>query len=469
MPDGKTSTLWSLLHSAGDLTNRCLIGPQTRIALSELVSGSVLHGRAEELRGRSVLVATTNHALTAATLIELDGIASRLVLCPVDFQREHLPVVIRNAAVDAVVSDEPPSAADPVGNLLFVPCSCTIEPARSRSTEGVETEWILLTSGTMGRPKLVVHTLATLTGAITRGRLADQPTVWSTFFDVRRFGGLQVFLRAALSGSTLVLTSRSEPVPEFLSRLASEGATHVSATPTHWRNLLMSSAADKLALRHIRLAGEIADDGILLRLRSRFPAAEIVHSFASTEAGVTFQVQDCRSGFPAALLYETPNVEMKIVNQSLRVRSGRTALRYLGDGAPALKDPEGFVDTGDLVEVRDRRCIFIGRRDGIINVGGSKICPEEVEAVINLHSEVHMSVVRAKQNPATGSIVVADIVLRGGASSERRDTELIRNEILHSCRKLLPRHKVPVIISFVPALAMAPSGKIQRSCVGASA
>ena len=80
-------------------------------------------------------------------------------------------------------------------------------------------------------------------------------------------------------------------------------------------------------------------------------------------------------------------------------------------GAPALADDDGFVDTGDIVERRGERYYFVGRRGGIINVGGLKVHPEEVEAVINRHPQVRMSLVRPKRSPITGAIVVADVVL----------------------------------------------------------
>ena len=103
---------------------------------------------------------------------------------------------------------------------------------------------------------------------------------------------------------------------------------------------------------------------------------------------------------------------MKIENGSLRIRSERTAFRYLDQESGPLKDAEGFVDTGDVLELRDDRYYFVGRRDGVINVGGLKVHPEEVEAVINRHPEVRMSLVRTKKNPITGALVVADVVLK---------------------------------------------------------
>ena len=85
-------------------------------------------------------------------------------------------------------------------------------------------------------------------------------------------------------------------------------------------------------------------------------------------------------GFAADVIASTTGVELKVIDRSLRVRSNRTARCYLGPDAPSLRDSEGFVDTGDLVELRAGRYYFAGRRDGMINVGGSKVYPEEVEA-----------------------------------------------------------------------------------------
>ena len=123
---------------------------------------------------------------------------------------------------------------------------------------------------------------------------------------------------------------------------------------------------------------------------------------------------------------------------------------------------EGFVDTGDVLELRDGRYYFVGRRDGTINVGGLKVHPEEVEAVLNRHPEVSISLVRTKKSPITGALVVADVVLRTPQQPDSGDANALQSDILQFCRGELARHKVPVAINFVPALAVAESGKLVR-------
>ena len=327
------------------------------------------------------------------------------------------------------------------------------------------TEWILLTSGTTGVPKLVVHTLESLGGGLPRTRDADARTVWSTFYDIRRYGGLQIYLRAVLSGASLVLSSPEEPPADFFSRGAEAGVTHISGTPSHWRRALMSGAASVLQPEYVRLSGEIPDQTVLDSLQAAFPNSRVGHAFASTEAGVVFDVNDGLAGFPAAYL-DSPRdgVEMRIRDGTLRVRSARTAAGYLHRGVAPLTDPDGWVDTGDLVETIENRCFFRGRKTGVINVGGLKVHPEEVESVLNGDARVRMSLVRARRNPITGAIVVADVVLTESVRTALHQPEeaRVKEELLAACRQVLAPYKVPTQLRFVAALELTPAGKLVR-------
>ncbi len=431
------------------------------VRLSDLACGTALGGRLTEFHGKSVLLATTEQLTAALALIELDGIARRIVICPPDLPAEQLPHLIDQADIDAIVSDVslPVECDVPLRAI----CSPAIVPVESVPSGTRRTEWVLLTSGTTGMPKMVAHNLAGLTGAIRRGRVSESPVVWATFYDIRRYGGLQIFLRAMLCDGSLVLSSAREPVGEHLERLGRCGVTHLTGTPSHWRRALMSPAMRAISPRYVRLSGEIADQAILDQLRGHFPQAGIAHAYASTEAGVGFDVEDGLEGFPAAMIERTDgDVHMKVADGSLRIRSPRLASRYVGRGVPELCDSEGFVDTRDMVERRGERYYFVGRRDGIINVGGNKVHPEEVEAVINRHPDVRMSLVRPRRNPITGEIVVADVLLRDvddGVSERAAD---LKRAIMQHCRAGLAEYKVPAAIRFVSALDVSKAGKLVR-------
>jgi acyl-coenzyme A synthetase/AMP-(fatty) acid ligase len=460
-PSNNFPSLREAIEIGGTPPPGYLIGAEHRAALGDLLHGSAIASGVDDLHGRSVLIASADPFLVALALIEFDGLARRITLYPPDLALEHLPYVMCYAEVDAVVSDGRFLGGAPIGATQHALCTPALGRRVHAGQERLPTEWVLLTSGTTGRPKMVLHTLPTLAGAIGASESLTE-VIWGTFYDIRRYGGLQIYLRAVLTRSSLLLTRPQEPVANFLRRAGEAGVTHISGTPSHWRRALMSPEADRIAPRYIRLSGEIADQAILNSLRSFYPDAQISHAFATTEAGVAFDVRDALSGFPASMLTGTPGVDLKVVDATLRVRSARTAERYLGENPPVLKDPEGFVDTGDVLELRDGRYHFRGRRDGVINVGGLKVHPEEVEAVLNRHPQVRLSLVKTKKNPITGALVVADVLLKDPATREGEQARELQQTIKQFCRESLAPHKVPETIRFVPALAISETGKLVR-------
>jgi acyl-CoA synthetase (AMP-forming)/AMP-acid ligase II len=436
------------------------------VSLAELVRGSTLGGRRDELRGRSVLLAIKEQLTAGLALIELDGIARRIVLCPPDLPAGQIPHIMACGDVDAVVSNSAALVPDLRNVECFVTCTPNnVAPADPQRQRRYRTEWVFLTSGTTGLPKLVVHALSSLAAPVRIGDASGNSAIWSTFYDIRRYGGIQIFLRAILGGGSVVLSSADDSIGDFLTRVGAAGVTHISGTPSHWRGALMSPLARRIAPRYVRLSGEIADQGILDQLRAVYPDAGISHAFASTEAGVAFEVGDGLSGFPASLIRsQGTEVEMKIQEGSLRIRSARIARCYLGEKTRRLTDKDGFVDTGDVVELRGDRYHFVGRTDGTINVAGWKVHPEEVEAVINRHPSVQMCLVKGRRNPITGAVVVADVVATGalGQAGTTADSEALKSQILAACLRALARHKVPAAIRFVPSLEVTPSGKLAR-------
>jgi acyl-coenzyme A synthetase/AMP-(fatty) acid ligase len=458
------------LIANGNLLTGVAVGDRAVKKWSELRESTeyLSDDRICRLRGRSVVIATIDQFAAAAMLIQLDGVAGRIVLYPRDMPREYLTFVADTAGADVIFTDQPEVESAVKSESIDGRVQCIIPSgrqcvARSMDSESmIETEWILLTSGTTGLPKLVVHTLASLVGAIERGSPSLTPVVWSTFYDIRRYGGLQIFLRAVLTGASLVLQGSQESATNFLARAGTLGVTHISGTPSHWRRALMNSSIRQIMPVYIRLSGEIADQTILNQLRLQYPEARIVHAFASTEAGVAFEVTDGFAGIPVDTIQHARSVEMKVEGSTLRVRSDRTASRYLGKENQNLKDSDGFVDTGDVLDLRDSRYYFVGRRDGTINVGGLKVHPEEVEAIINGYPGVSISLVRAKKNPILGALVVADVVLKTSRQSIEQSDQSLKRDILQFCRRELAQHKVPAMINFVPTLAMAETGKLIR-------
>ncbi len=391
----------------------------------------------------------------------LDGITPALVLVPTDWSPDLRADRFRAAGVGLAVAEPPP--AGPLG-VDWVPPHALLEPplptAPLPRVAEVETRVIIPTSGTTGTPKLVRHTWATLTRAVKSG--GESPCRrWGLLYELNRFAGLQVFLQALAARAALLFTAHLPDLEARLELLAAQGCDALSATPTLWRNILMSPAGRRLPLRQITLGGEIADDLVLSALARAFPAARVTHIYASTEAGVGFSVKDGRAGFPASYLAEPPGgVELKVDTAGrLWLRPPVRGQDWVGGGAVA--DASGWIDTGDLVERRGDRLYFLGRASGAINVGGDKVYPEEVERVILELPEIALARVTGRRSPISGALVEAVVVPCDPAVATTGSVALARRVREH-CAARLPRFKVPAVVQVVAELKLEGTGKLVR-------
>ena len=329
------------------------------------------------------------------------------------------------------------------------------DPARGSQA----TEWILTTSGTTGRPKMVRHRLDSLTRSVHPSTDATSPPIWGLLYEPTRFAGLQVVLQAMLGGGTLAIPSQTDDHRRLLSELTELGCTHLSATPTLWRKILLHPASQGLELSQVTLGGEIVDEAILRSLRRAFPSARITHIYASTEAGVGFSVHDGHEGFPASYLHAHPKgVEIRIISGRLWVRPPGPKSDYLGSES-LRRDVDGFIDTLDRVEVEGDRVLFLGRDNGLVNIGGVKVQPEEVERVIYELPEVSLVAVSSRKNSFSGAVLVATVV----PSDHVVDHEQFKLAVLRHCRANVARESVPALVRIVDSLEINAAGKLVRT------
>lgn len=324
-----------------------------------------------------------------------------------------------------------------------------------------DTRWLLPTSGTTGTPKIVFHNFFSLSRSVKNCNI-DQVPRWGLMYGATRFAGIQVVLQSLLGYGTLLIPENRNDLEKSLSFLYQYDCNSLSATPTLWRRLLMSPALTGFDFQRITLGGEIADQMVLDALRSSFPAARITHIYASTETGVGFSVTDRKAGFPLTWIKNggTPQgVGLLIEGGILKLSFSHPAENDKINGSQMGKREVSFIDTGDAVCIRDDRVFFLGRANGAINVGGNKVMPEEVEAVLITHPQVHLVRVTGHKNPFTGMIVTAEVVLNPDVS------EPDEMDFIAFCREYLEAWKVPARIRFRSELDLADSGKIQRRSV----
>src|SRR5580658_4204262 len=157
------------------LAARHLHGAAASVCLADLARGTALSGALNRLAGRSVLLRTADPLMAAVALVELDGVARRIVLCPPDLADTALPGVIATAEIEAVATDAPQLL---VPGLAQATIQLPTRPAADLPPARLVTEWVMFTSGTSGPPKMVVHSFAGLTGAIRPAPANELPPVW---------------------------------------------------------------------------------------------------------------------------------------------------------------------------------------------------------------------------------------------------------------------------------------------------
>lgn len=427
-----------------------------------LANGSDVTGRAA---GKNVSLLARSESELAYLLVLLDGICAQLTLLPEVTSHDALRQIIRQAGTKLLVTTDPEATTLTDAPVEFVDLESlsdgTADTSKSLTPPQLATRWVLPTSGTTGQPKLIAHSLASLIRTAKHDVERGGRFRWGALYNLTGFAGLQVFLQSWCGGSCLILRQPDSSLEQQVANLIAGGCNALSATPTMWRKLLMSSPIDKLPLKQITLGGEIVDSKILTALRQIFPDANIVHIYASTEAGVGFAVRDGLAGFPASYL-DAPPPGLRIAV----TRAGRLLLRSECDeqeylhNASRLKRDDGFIDTGDLVRREGDRFLFLGRANGTINVGGNKVHPEEVENFLLGCEGVQLARVSAKQSPFTGSLVSAEVVPDGSCAANRDE---LRKRLLARCREELEPFKVPAVLRIVSTIETTNSGKVKRA------
>ncbi|MBP1806043.1 ANL family adenylate-forming protein [Rubellimicrobium aerolatum] len=427
-----------------------LVRDGVRVGGSVEVTAEALRatGPRRELASSRVALVLRDPVDVVRAVCALDGQVPAMLILSGATGAEAVSTLMRQAGCEALLTDRE--------DLLARPGARRLEEALTpgRQAGAVATAWLMTTSGTTGLPKIVPHDLASLARTVKR-RPAPGGAVWGLLYDPSRFAGMQVVLQALIGGDRLVVADPRLPFGEQVATLAAAGVTHLSMTPTLWRRLLMAPGRDALPLRQVTLGGEVADQPLLSALAAAYPRARISHIYASTEAGVGFSVTDGLAGFPEGYLDRAPDgVRLRLIDGMLWLKAPGAAR-----GGPNLDmDEDGFVRTGDRLEVAAGRARFLGRDSGLINVGGAKVHPERVEAVLTAVPGVVMAKVTGRRSPMAGALVAAEVQLAPGL-----DPALARRTILDACRAHLEREAVPAILRFVDGFETNAAGKLVRT------
>ncbi|MEZ8967561.1 fatty acid--CoA ligase family protein [Vibrio breoganii] len=300
---------------------------------------------------------------------------------------------------------------------------------------------ILFSSGSTGEPKAMIHDFDHLVDSFQGKKTKNLSMLVFLMFD--HIGGLNTLLNTLSMGARVVLPENRNP--DYVGSLIEKYKVNVlPSTPTFLNMLLMAKVNEKYNLKSLKMityGTETMPKSVLLKLKDVFPRARLMQTFGTSETGIAQTTS--KSSDSLDMKFDDPNTEYKIVNDELWLRSNTQVLGYLNADMSSFTE-DGWFQTGDLVELSgDGYIKIVGRSKEVINVGGEKVLPNEVESVILELDIVDDCMVYSEKNAITGQAVAVQLVLHEGVS-EKEAKKLIRNH----CRTKLDTYKVPARLKF---------------------
>jgi acyl-coenzyme A synthetase/AMP-(fatty) acid ligase len=311
---------------------------------------------------------------------------------------------------------------------------------------------ILFSSGSTGEPKASLHNLDFLLAKYQVPRHSQRIMAFLLFDHIGGFNTL--FYILSNHGCLIALTARD---PSTVCRAIEQHRVQVLPTSPTFLNLLLMSEAwrdyDLSSLQLITYGTEAMAEATLRRLNGVFPGVRFLQTYGLSELGILRSKS--RSGDSLWVKVGGEDYETRVVGNVLHIRAKSSMLGYLN--APSPFDAEGWFDTQDEVEVDGEWLRFKGRKSDIINVGGEKVYPAEVESVVLEVENIVDATVSKEANPITGNIVVATVAVRNPEASR----DVIRRVQAH-CSSRLPRFKVPVKVTVAESTGVTERFKKQR-------
>ncbi len=295
---------------------------------------------------------------------------------------------------------------------------------------------VLFSSGSTGTSKAILLDFDLLLDKMEKRPKAHRTLVFLLFGHI---GGVNTVMRTLGSGGTLVMMDNRQPA-EVCAAIERHRVDLLPTTPTFLTLLLMSGSYrhhDLESLRLITYGTEPMPESTLHALREALPDVVLKQTYGMSELGIL----PTRSKSSESLYMQVGGngFETRVVDDVLWIRADTAMLGYLNAPSPFSED--GWFNTGDVVEVDGDYLRILGRASELINVGGEKVYPAEVESVLLEVPGVSDAVVFAGDSPVTGKVVCARVMV-----AEPEDETELRRRIKRHCRARLAPFKVPVTI-----------------------
>jgi long-chain acyl-CoA synthetase len=312
-------------------------------------------------------------------------------------------------------------------------------PLTLRLKQGGRPGLVIFSSGSTGAPKAILHDLGAV---LEKFKKVRQKKTTLTFLLFDHIGGIDTMLGTFASGGCVVTVP--ERTPEAVARVIEQHRVHTLPTSPTFLNMFLISGVwetrDLSSLKVIAYGTEPMPESTLQRLNEVFPGVSLVQTYGMSELGVLRS----RSRDNASLWIKFTGEEFqtKVVDGTLWVKAQTAMLGYLN--APDLFDAEGWLNTQDAVEVDGEYLRILGRASDLINVGGQKVYPAEVENLLLQLSNVEEVAVFGKAHPMMGSVVAARFNLK-----EPEPLDLFKRRMNAFCRERMAKFQIPVYVELV--------------------
>lgn len=298
---------------------------------------------------------------------------------------------------------------------------------------------ILFSSGSTGKSKAALHDIVPMLEKFTVPRHTLR-TITFLLFD--HIGGFNTLLYN-LSNTGCVVTVPDRR-PETICRAVQEHGVELLPTSPTFLNLLLVSEAyrqyDLSSLKMVTYGTEVMPESTLKRFHALFPEVKLLQTYGLSEVGILRSKSKSSDSLWVKVGGE--GFETRVVDGMLEIKAKSAMLGYLNHASPFTAD--GWFRTGDAVEVDGEYLRILGRKSELINVGGEKVYPAEVESVLQLMDGVEDVAVTGQPHPITGQIVFARVKLTSGESLAQ-----FRSRMRQFCQDKLARYAVPQKVELV--------------------
>lgn len=312
---------------------------------------------------------------------------------------------------------------------------------------------VIFSSGSTGAPKAILHDLSAILRKFQKPR---QRKTTLTFLLFDHIGGMDAMLGTFGSGGCIVTVA--ERTPELVAAAIERHRVHTLPTSPTFLNLFLISGEwekrDLSSLKVIAYGTEPMPQTTLERLHEIFPDVALVQTYGMSELGVLRSRS--RDSTSLWIKFTGDEFQTKVVDGTLWVKADSAMLGYLN--APDLFDAEGWLNTQDAVEVDGEYLRILGRKSDLINVGGQKVYPAEVEAVLLQLDNVAEVAVFGKAHPMMGQIVAARFTLK-----EPEPLDLFKRRMNAFGRGRLAKFQIPVFVELATGAQFGARFKKLRS------